>query len=249
MGRRRSRPAGSRPAGTRRRPPAPRRSRRSRRPRRSAARATASAAASPQRARMLGSENHITLQKPPLRPLGPRPQAVGLEQDDARLGLQLLRVPGGPQPGVAAADDDDVGLALAARAAAPARPPGLLHPVAVCGVCSIASADCRLPARPAMSNRGRRRLDPMPDDGQRLDSLRRRAARLRGARPRPLPGPRPQGRRRRRPGDASSWSARPACATTSPRSPRASTSAPNRRRSSRPSCSPPRPGAPAAPGS
>ena len=42
---------------------------------------------------------------------------------------------------------------------------------------------------------------------------------------------------------------RPGCATTSPRSPRASTSAPNRPPSSRRSCSPPRPGARGAPGS
>ena len=40
----------------------------------SAAVATASAGASPQRPRIEASEVHIASQKPPLRPLGPRPQ-------------------------------------------------------------------------------------------------------------------------------------------------------------------------------
>ena len=46
------------------------------RPRPRAARATASAPSAPQRSRMFGSESHITLQKPPLRPLGPWPQVL-----------------------------------------------------------------------------------------------------------------------------------------------------------------------------
>src|SRR4029077_9312979 len=35
---------------------------------------------------------------------------LGLEQDDPRLRLQLPRIPGGPHPRVATADDEDVGL-------------------------------------------------------------------------------------------------------------------------------------------
>ena len=49
----------------------------------------------------------------PARPLA---AALGcLEQDDPRLGLELLQVPGGPHPRVAAADHDDVGVALAGQ--------------------------------------------------------------------------------------------------------------------------------------
>ena len=88
-GRPRSRPAGSRPR--RNQASTPCASQKSLDPvdRAAAARATASAASSPQRSRMFGSENHITLQKPPLRPLGPCPQRSRLEQHDPRLGLQL----------------------------------------------------------------------------------------------------------------------------------------------------------------
>jgi hypothetical protein len=39
--------------------------------------------------------------------------AAGLEHDDVRVGLRGQHVPGGPEPGVAAADDDDVGLVVA----------------------------------------------------------------------------------------------------------------------------------------
>ena len=195
----RSRPAGSRPGGTRRRPP-PRSQKapipptaslggagdRQRRLRRPSAR------------RMFGSENHIALQKPPLRPLGPvAADRLGLEQDDPRLGLQLLQVPGGPEPGVAAADDDHVGLALAGQRRRRLDRPGLLQPVAVCA-CAPSPPQCRRPAPRSAGVDSTRWPIASQDSTPYVDALLAYAE----LDPGPLPGPRPQGRRRRRPGDA-----------------------------------------------
>ena len=203
----------------------------------------------PSALRMLASENHIALQKPPLRPLGPCPQTAGLEQDDPRLRLQPLEVPGGPEAGEAAADDDHVGVDLPRPAPAPgATLARLLQPVAV-SLCAP-SPLWSLPER----GEGQAAVDSAPMAWSRsgpLDSICRRPACLRstGARPRfQVPGHK---RRRSAPTRrCATWSARSGCATTSPRSPRGSTSAPKPDScSSRRSCSLPRPGAQRPPGS
>ena len=56
----------------------------------SAARATASAGRSPQRFRMLASENHIVFAKPPFRPLGPRPQPSASSRTTRAWGSSAL---------------------------------------------------------------------------------------------------------------------------------------------------------------
>ena len=53
---------------------------------------------------MLGSENHITLQKPPLRPLGPRPQCssassrITRASGSSRFACQAAQRPVKPPP-------------------------------------------------------------------------------------------------------------------------------------------------------
>ncbi len=74
---------------------------------------------------------------------------LGLEQDDAGTGLELAQVPGRPEPGVAAADDEDVGLALALQARRRLDRTGLLDPVAV-GIVAH-RGDCPARRRSALS--------------------------------------------------------------------------------------------------
>ena len=68
--------------------------------------------------------NHISLTKPPFRPLGPRPQQVGLDQDDVGLGLELGEPPRRPHPRVAAADDEEVAVDRSLGAAGSGSPIG-----------------------------------------------------------------------------------------------------------------------------
>ena len=79
-------------------------------------------------------------------PARPVAAAAGLEHHDARVGLGGEHVPGGPQPGVAAADDDDVGARARPRAAAapPGCPPRRSRSRARRG-----ASGARAPARPA----------------------------------------------------------------------------------------------------
>ena len=151
----RSRPACSRPGETRRRPPARRRSA----PISSTellggARDVAIAASSPKRSRIAGRLNQSPLTEAavaPARPLRRRPPASSTH--DPRLGLEPLQVPGGPEPGVAAADDDHVGAPLALERGRRLDRPGLVEPVAVGVWRSRPSAVALARARPA------RRLD------------------------------------------------------------------------------------------
>ena len=81
---------------------------------------------------MFGSESQSDVAEAAVAPARAAPAVdVGLEQDDARLGLERLRVPGRPHPRVAAADDDHVGVALAAQRRGRLDRAGLLEPVAV----------------------------------------------------------------------------------------------------------------------
>ena len=101
---------------------------------RSAARQTASAASSPKRATSAGRLNHIELQKPPLRPLGPRPQISASIRVTVGAGRELLQPPGRPHPGVAAADHGEVGAVLALQRRQRLGGWGGRDPVPVCVV-------------------------------------------------------------------------------------------------------------------
>ena len=240
VGRRRSRPAGSRRGGTRRRPPAAsqkspipstavlggagdRQRRlvppalahaRQREPHRVAEAAVAAARPVPADARPRAG-----------RPAPRAPAASRARRPTSRCSRRRRR-PRRPR-------------ARRPAAAAGSTVARLLEPVAVCACAPSPPRESS--SEPAES--GGRRLGSMADRGQdstpyvdallAYSELRPRAA-SRSPATRAAPAP------TRR---CASWSARSACATTSPRSPRGSTSAPNRPRSSRRSSSPPRPGA------
>ena len=78
---------------------------------------------SPQRSRMRRQREPHRVAEAAVAPARPVAAAVGLEQDDPRLGLQRLRVPGRPEAGEAAADDEHVGLSSPARTGAGATSP------------------------------------------------------------------------------------------------------------------------------
>ena len=80
-----------------------------------------SARSRPKRSTSDGRCVHSVSQKPPLRPLGPCPHTSASSSDDRRAARAQL--PGRPQPGVAAADDDDVGGRASPASAGAARPP------------------------------------------------------------------------------------------------------------------------------
>ena len=89
---------------------------------------------------MFASENHITLQNPPFRPLGPDP-TISLQQHHPRPGLQRLDVPSRPHPRVTTTDDHHVGIPIAVKGRSCATP-RLLHPVTV-RVCFMRQGVCQ----------------------------------------------------------------------------------------------------------
>ena len=86
----------------------------------SAAATSSSPARTPNSSCSVGRLSVIAWTKPPLRPLGPKPQRSASSTTNARVGLGLEHVPRRPHAGEPAADDDDVGVGVLVSGGRPA---------------------------------------------------------------------------------------------------------------------------------